>query len=66
MEKYTDEPPNHSERMSSGQAFDIHGSGAQTRPRHYQPVPSQYKSGGSWVKGKGGYGLAMGRKKSLF
>ena len=62
----TDEPPDHGKCVSSGQAFDVHGSGACARPRHYQPVPNQYKSGGSWVRGKRGYGLVVGRRESLF
>ena len=52
--------------MSSKQALDIYGSGAHVKPRHYQPEPSQYKGGGSWVRGKKGYGLAVGRRGSLF
>ena len=66
MAKYTDEPPDHSKRMSSEKAFDIHESGVHARPRHYQPIPNQYRSGGSWARGKGRYGLAVGRKKNLF
>ena len=42
------------------------GSGTHARPRHYQLLLSQYKSGGSWVKGKRKYGLAVGRRKILF
>ena len=61
-----DEPLDHDKPISSRQALDIHRSGACTRPKHYQLVPSQYKSCGSWVRGKRGYGLAMGRKESLF
>ena len=48
--------------MSSRQAMDTHGSGARTRLRHHQLVPSQYKNGGLWVKGKRGYGSAVKRK----
>ena len=66
MAKYIDEHPNHGKRMSSGQAFDVHESGARARPKHYQPVTSQYRSGESWVRGKGGYGLVVGRRESLF
>ena len=62
----TDESPNHGKRLSMGQAFDVHGSGACARPKQYQPVPSQYRGSGSWVKGKRGYGLAVGRRESLF
>ena len=61
-----DEPVDHGKRMSSRQVLDIHKSGACAKPRHHQLVPSQYKSGGSWVRGKRGYGLAVGRKESLF
>ena len=64
--KRADKPPVPSKRMSSRQASDIHGNGALTRPRHHQPVPSQYRSGRSWVRGKRGYGLTMGRRESLF
>ena len=66
MVECTDEPLDYGKCMSNGQAFDVHGSGARVRPRHYQPVPSQYRSGGSWVKGKRGYGLAVERRESLF
>ena len=42
------------------------GSGAHERLKHYLLVPSQYRSGGSWIRGKIGYGLAVGRRESLF
>ena len=45
--------------------MDTHGSGARTRLRHHSLVPSQYKSGGPWVRGKRGYGLAVGRRRRL-
>ena len=48
--------------MSSRQAMDTHGSRARTRLRHHQLVPSQYRGGGPWVRGKRGYGLAVGRR----
>ena len=66
MAKCTDESPDHGKCMSNGQALDVDISGACTRPRHYQPVLSQYTSDGSWVRCKRGYGLAVGRKESLF
>ena len=66
MAECTDEPSGHGKHMSSEQALDVHGSGARARPRHHQPVPSQYKSCGSWVRGKRGYGLAVGRRENLF
>ena len=50
--------------MSSRQALDVHGSGAHARPTHHQPVPSQYKSGGLWIRGTRRYGLAVGRRKA--
>ena len=55
-------PSGHGKRMYNKQAMDKHGSGAHIRLRHHQLVPSQYRSGGSWVKGKRGYGLAVGRR----
>ena len=42
-----EKPPDHGERMSSKQILDIHKSGACARPRHHQPVLSQYRKG--WV-----------------
>ena len=42
------------------------GSGACVGPRHHQPIPSQYRSGGSWVRGKKGYDLAVGEGKAYF
>ena len=48
--------------MNSRQAMDTHGSGAHTRLKHHQLVPIQYRSGGSWVRDKKGYGLTMGRR----
>jgi len=48
--------------MNSRQAMDTHERGARTRLRHHQLVPSQYKNGGLWVKGKRGYGSAVRRR----
>ena len=62
----TDEPSDHDKRMSSEQTLEVHISGARAKPKHHQPVPNQYRSGGSWVRGKRGYGLAVERRESLF
>ena len=62
----TDRPLGHGKRMSNRQAFDTHGSGAHIWLRHHQPVPNQYKSCRSWVRGKREYGLVVGGKGSLF
>ena len=43
--------------------MDSYGSGAHTRLRHHPLVPSQYRGGGPWVRGKKGYGLAVGRSE---
>ena len=43
--------------------MDSYGSGARTRLRHHPLVPSQYRGGGPWVRGKRGYGLAVGRRE---
>ena len=56
------EPSGYGKRMNSKQAMDTYGSGARIRLRHHQLIPSQYKSGGSWVRGKRGYGLTVGRR----
>ena len=52
----------HGKHMNNKQNMDTHGSGACTRLRHHQLVCSQYRSGGSWVRGKKGYGLVVGRR----
>ena len=49
--------------MSSKQAMDSHGSGARTRLRHHPFVPRQYRHDRPWIRGKKGYGLAMGRMR---
>jgi len=49
--------------MNTRQAIDLYGSKARIRLRHHPLVPSQYKSGGPWVRGKKGYGLAVGRMR---
>ena len=38
-------PPGHDRRMGSRQILDTYGKKARVRPRHHQPVPSQYKDG---------------------
>ena len=60
--KCVDKPSGHSKCMNSRQAMDTHGSGAHTRLKHHQPVPSQYRNGRPWVKDKKGYSLAVERK----
>ena len=60
--KHTDKPPSHGKCMSSRQTLDTHGSAACTGLRHHQPEPSQYRSGGLWVKSKRGHSLAVGRR----
>ena len=42
--------------------MDSYGSGAHTRLRHHPLVPNQYRGGGPLVRGKSGYGLAVGRR----
>ena len=59
------EPLGYGKRMNSRQAMDTHGSGACTRLRHHPLVPSQYRNDGPWVRGKRGYGLAVGRRGKL-
>ena len=64
MAKYTDEPPDHSKRMSSEKAFDIHESGVRARPRHYQPIPNQYRSGGHEPEVREGMVWRWGERKT--
>ena len=61
-----DEPSGHGKHMNNRQAMDTHGSGARTRLRHHQLLPSQYMSDGPWVSGKKRYGLEVGEGESLF
>ena len=42
--------------------MDSYGNGARTRFKHHPLVPSQYRGGGPWVRGKRGYGLVVGRR----
>ena len=58
----TKQAPSHGEHMNGRQALDSHGSGARIRLRHHSLVPNQYRSDGPWVRGKRGYGLAVGRR----
>ena len=48
--------------MDSRQAMDLHESGAHTRFRHHLLVPSQYRGGEPWVRGKRVSGLVVGRR----
>jgi len=43
--------------------MDSHEGEACTRFRHHPFVPSQYKGGVPWVKGKKRYGLVVGRRR---
>ena len=43
--------------------MDSHGNGARTRLRHHPLVPSQYRHGGPWARGKRWYGLVVGRRE---
>ena len=56
-----DKPVDNGKRMNTKQVMDSYGSGAHTRLKHHPFVPSQYRRGGPWVRGKRGYGLAVGR-----
>ena len=55
-------PTSNGKRMNGRQAIDSHGNGARTRLKHHPLIPSQYKRGGPWARGKRGYGLAVGRR----
>ena len=63
MQQRPDKPPGHGKHMNSRQAIDTHRSGVHTRLKHHPLVPSQYRSGGPWVRGKREYGLAVGRRE---
>ena len=60
--KHAGKPSGYGKHMNSRQAMDTHGSGACTMLRHHPLVPSQYRSGGLWVRCKRGYGLVVGRR----
>ena len=44
MADYAGKAPDHGKRMTSRQILDTHGRVARARPRHHQPIPSQYKA----------------------
>ena len=48
--------------MNGIQTIDSIRNEACTRLRHHPLVPSQYRRGGPWAKGKKGYDLVVGRK----
>ena len=59
-------PPGRGKRMSSRQILDIHERKARARPRHHQPVLSQY---GTWWDHRleiRGYGLVVGRGEKTY
>ena len=64
--EHADKPSGLGKCMTSKKAIDTHGSGARTRLRHHPLVPNQYRSGRLWVRGKRGYGLAVGRKGKAY
>ena len=59
-------PPGRSRRMSGRQILDIRGGRARMKPRHHQPIPSQY--GTWWGHGSEvrGYGLVVGRGEETY
>ena len=62
MQQRLNKPLGNGKRMNSRQTMDSHESGAHTRLKHHPLVPSQYRGGWPWVRGKRGYGLAMERR----
>ena len=60
--KHANKLSGHGKLMTSRQIMDTHGSRARTRLKHNPLVPSQYRSGGLWVRCKRGYGLVVGRR----
>ena len=66
MQQRPDKSPSYGKRMNGEQVVDSHGSRARTRLRHHPLVPNQYRHGGPWVKGKKGYGLAVGRRGEVY
>ena len=58
-----DKPTGNGKHMNTRQEMDLYRSRARIRLRHHPLVPSQYKGGGPWVRGKRGYGLAVGRSR---
>ena len=61
-----DKPIGNGNGMNSRQAMDSHESRACTRLRHHPLIPSHYRHGGPWVRGKRDYGLTVRRRGSLF
>ena len=58
-----DKPVGNDKHVNTRQAMDSYRSGAHTRLKLHPLVPSQYKGGGPWVRGKRGYGLAVRRRE---
>ena len=53
-------------RMNGRQTMDSYGSGACTRLKHHSLVPSQYKHGEPWARGKRGYSLVVGKRGEVY
>ena len=59
-------PPGRGKRMSSRQILDIHEGKARVRPRHHQPVPSQYRMWWGYRSEVRGYGLVVRTGKKTY
>ena len=58
-----DKPIGNGKHMNDRQTMDSHENGARTRLRHHLLVPSEYRCGGPWARGKKGYSLVVGRRR---
>ena len=52
--------------MSSKQILDIYEGKARVRPRHHQPVPSQYGTWWAYGLEVRGYGLVVGSRENTY
>ena len=69
QETQTESPQVTANTCAAGRLLDKFERKARARPRHHQPVPSQYRTWwghGPEVRGKGGCGLVVGRGEKIY
>ena len=59
-------PPGHGRHMSGKQILDICEGKARMKPRHHQPIPSQYRTWWGHESEVMRYGLVVGKREETY